>query len=371
MLRGLLLLALVLASGELPPALAADPPSDVEVFVRDGCPHCAAAKEFLATLQRERPDLRVRVHDVDRDAVARLRLADLAAHYHQTRLGVPTFFLRGELIVGFGGADTTGARLRALLDLPGQAPEPEELQVPFFGRLTVRDVGLPLFTITIGLLDGFNPCAMWILLFLLSLLVNLRNRRTMALIAGTFVSVSGLVYFLFMAAWLNIFLLVGLSRVTQLVLGGLAVLAGGINVKDFFAGGRGVSLAIPEAARPGLYTRMRRILYAENLRGALLSIVALAILVNVVELLCTAGFPALYTQILTLRQLPWLEYYAYLGLYTAAYIFDDALMVTIAVATLGHHRLQERAGRWLKMLSGLVMLGLGLILILAPAWLTW
>lgn len=297
----------------------------------------------------------------------------LAAERRITNIGVPTFLIGTELIVGFLSADTTGAEIRARLNRNAQsaAPPPpiESIQTAWFGELQVRNLGLPLFTIVIGLLDGFNPCAMWVLLFLLSLLVNLQNRRKMALIAGTFVAVSGLVYFAFMAAWLNMFLLIGLSRSVQIGLGGIALLVGTVNVKDFFALHRGISLSIPESAKPGLYARIRRILQADNLAGALTGIVILAGLVNLIELLCTAGFPALYTQILTLQQLPTWEYYGYLGLYNLAYIFDDSLMVTIAVVTLSRRKLQERAGRWLKLISGLVMVGLGAILLLQPKWL--
>jgi hypothetical protein len=297
----------------------------------------------------------------------------LAAERSITNLGVPAFLIGTELIVGFLSDDTTGAEIRARLNQNAQsaAPPPavESIRTTWFGELQVRNLGLPLFTIVIGLLDGFNPCAMWVLLFLLSLLVNLRDRRKMALIAGTFVAVSGLVYFAFMAAWLTMFLLIGLSRAVQIGLGGTALLVGAVNVKDFFALHRGISLSIPESAKPGLYARIRRILQADNLAGALTGIVILAGLVNLIELLCTAGFPALYTQILTLQQLPTWEYYGYLGLYNLAYIFDDSLMVTIAVATLSRRKLQERAGRWLKLTSGLVMAGLGAVLLLQPKWL--
>jgi hypothetical protein len=210
---------------------------------------------------------------------------------------------------------------------------------------------------------------MWVLLFLLSLLVNLQDRRKMALIAGTFVLVSGLVYFAFMAAWLNMFLLIGFSRPVQVGLGGIALFVGAVNVKDFFALHHGITLSIPESAKPGLYARVRGILQAEHLAGAMAGIIILAGLVNLIELLCTAGFPALYTQILTLQQMPSWEYYGYLGLYNLAYIFDDSLMVTIAVVTLSHRKLQERAGRWLKLTSGLVMVGLSAVLLLQPKWL--
>lgn len=355
------------------PVQAGEPAPEIDVFVRAGCPHCEAAKAFLKELRRERPAIRIAIYDVAENSTALKRLDTLAAERGIANIGVPTFLIDAELIVGFLSAETTGAEILAKLDQRTQGAVPpaavESIQAKWFGELRVRDLGLPLFTIVIGLLDGFNPCAMWVLLFLLSLLVNLRDRLKMALVAGTFVAVSGLIYFVFMAAWLNMFLLIGLSRPIQIGLGGIALLVGAVNVKDFFALRHGISLSIPESAKPGLYARIRRILNADNLAGALTGIVILAGLVNLVELLCTAGLPALYTQILTLQQMPSWEYYGYLSLYNLAYIFDDSLMVTIAVVTLSRKKLQERAGRWLKLTSGLVMAGLGAVLLLQPKWL--
>lgn len=345
---------------------------DIEAFVRTGCPHCEAAKMFLGELRRERPSLQIALYDIAEDSSARQRLVALAKDRGISSVGVPTFLIGAELIVGFRSSDTTGVEILAKLDQKARGatlpPTVESIETRWFGPLHVKDFGLPLFTVMIGLLDGFNPCAMWVLLFLLSLLVNLHDRRKMALISGTFVLVSGLLYFAFMAAWLNVFLLIGYSRTAQVVLGCIAVFMGAVNVKDCVAWRRGLSLSIPDSAKPGLYARVRRILDADNLAGALAGIVVLAGLVNMIELLCTAGFPALYTQILTLQQLPTWEYYGYLGLYNLAYIFDDSVMVTIAVVTLSRRKLQERAGRWLKLASGLVMAGLGTVLLLQPKW---
>jgi glutaredoxin len=368
---GICLVLLALGSGTQ--GQAGEPVQDLEVFVRAGCPHCEAAKAFLKELQRERPAVRITMYDVVEDSAARQRLAGLASERGIANIGVPTFLIGTELIVGFLSAETTGAELRTRLDQYAQRAIPptvvESIQTSWFGELRVRDLGLPLFTIAIGLLDGFNPCAMWVLLFLLSLLVNLQDRRKMALIAGTFVLVSGVVYFAFMAAWLNMFLLIGFSRPIQVGLGGIALFVGAVNVKDFFALHHGITLSIPESAKPGLYARVRGILQAEHLAGAMAGIVILAGLVNLIELLCTAGLPAIFTQILTMQQMPSWEYYGYLGLYNLAYIFDDSLMVTIAVVTLSRRKLQERAGRWLKLVSGIVMVGLGGLLLMKPDWL--
>jgi hypothetical protein len=366
-------------------------PVVLELYTRDGCPRCAEAKAFLATLSRARPALRIVERPVDTDPEAR---AELERHLRDagiTPAGVPAFVVQGRVLVGFDATGTTGERIQALLDarppndadadatplpstcgLDEAAPcsEPADrsgdVDTTLFGRLSVSRLGLPLFTVALGLLDGFNPCAMWVLLFLLAMLAGQRDRKRMAVTAGTFVLASGAMYFAFMAAWLNVFLIIGVSHAAQVALGLVAIAIGVLNTKDFFAFQRGPSLSIPESAKPGIYARVRQVLRADTLAASALGVAALAVLVNFVELLCTAGFPAVYTSVLARRGLSTWARAAYLGLYNAAYIADDVLMVTIAVVTLSRRRLTEIAGRWLKLTSGLVMLALGFVLLLAP-----
>jgi glutaredoxin len=249
------------------------------------------------------------------------------------------------------------------------APAADEIDVPLFGRLSASRIGMPAFTLLIGFVDGFNPCAMWVLLFLLSVLVNLRVRWKIFAVAGTFVVVSGLAYFAFMAAWLNVLLFVGYLRWVQVLLALLAIFVGAVHVKDFFAFKRGITLSIPESAKPGIYARVRGIVMAEHLYGAVAGAFVLAVLVNVIELLCTAGLPALYSQVLMMQGFPAWKNYAYLALYILAYMLDDSLMVGIVIFTLGKRKLQENEGRWLKLVSGLVIFALGLVLLLKPDWL--
>lgn len=342
-------------------------PAVLSVFVREGCPHCSAAKDFLRQLAAERPDIRIIFREVDRDETARDALIELSRSAGIWPPGVPMFVIGDSILVGFDDAEHMGAELRALI---GDRPVNDAIETRQFGTLSASELGLPLFTLSMGLLDGFNPCAMWLLLFLLSLLVRLKSRRRMALVAGTFVLVSGAVYYAFMAAWLNIFLFVGMSAAIRAALACVAILIGIINVKDFVAAGRGISLSIPDSVKPGLYARIRDILKAERLGASLVGVAVLAVIVNFVELLCTAGLPALYTAVLTQQQLGPLAHYAYLGLYIVGYIADDALMVTLAVIALGSAKLSERGGRALKLLSGIAMLGLGLIMLLRPEWLS-
>jgi glutaredoxin len=357
---------------------------DIEVFVREGCPHCAEAKVFLQGLQQEQPQLRIIIRDVGREPAALERLQQLAAQQH-TAARVPAFAIGGQLLIGYS-AGITDRFIRDSLG-HGQAASrqsaaasceaedsysctfeprpPETFSVELFGHtLTLDENGLPLFTVAMGLLDGFNPCSMWVLLLMISLLAPLNDRPRMFAVAGTFIAVQGIAYFLFMAAWLNIFLLIGLSRASEIVIAALALIAGALNLKDSWRFGQGVSLSIPAAAKPGIYAHMRHVLHADNLTAALLGTVLLGVLVQIVELMCTSGFPALFTRILTLRQPDELGYYAYLLLYDLAYMFDDMVILTIGIVTLSQHRLQEREGRWLKLVSGLVMVGLGIYLLL-------
>jgi len=390
------LLALICAA----PGVAAQQ-SAIEVFVREGCPHCAAAEEFLAQLHKEQPSLDIVIRDVTKEPAAMERLKELAQQHGAGGARVPAILVGGQLIIGYSNEASTDKLIRGALAgrkaaaheaatcdaddeeslaCPkgpaaggGEAPdgasaakqELDSFSVTLFGRtVSLADVGLPAFAVTIGLLDGFNPCSMWVLLLMISLLAPLNDRRRMIAIAGTFVLIQGIAYFMFMAAWLNLFLFIGLSRISQLIIAAIAIVAGLINLKDFFAfKWGGISLSIPERAKPGIYKRMREILHAKSLKAAIIGAIILAVLVQFVEFLCTSGFPALFTRILTLNELSTWQYYGYLLLYIAAYMLDDVIILTIGVVLLSRHRLQEKEGRVLKFVSGLVMVGLGVYLI--------
>lgn len=349
-------------------------PADIEVFVREGCPHCARAEAFLATLKQEQPELGIVIRDVLKEAAALERLTRIAKDHGDVLVRVPSIVVGDQLIVGFSDEAATGQLIRTALAQtqrikspeapPIPATSPETFSVNFFGHsVSLDQVGLPLFTLTIGLLDGFNPCSMWVLVLMISLLAPMNNRSRMFAIAGTFIAVQGLAYYVFMTAWLNLFLLIGLSRISEIIIAVIALLAGAIHLKDFWAFGWGVSLSIPAAAKPGIYARMRRILQTKNLAAAIFGAAVLAALVQIVEFMCTSGFPALFTRILTLQQLDTLGYYGYLLLYDLAYMLDDAIILAIGTITLSQHRLQEKEGRWLKFISGLVMVGLGVYLL--------
>lgn len=311
---------------------------------------------------------------------------EMARGLGQEARSVPAFFVCGQMLTGYDDAEGMGARILGLARFCRQAAQAGgsgavradgnpaavagasggTIDLPLFGTLETDSLSLPLFTLVIAGLDAFNPCAFFVLLFLLSLLVHARSRGRMLLVGGTFVLFSGLVYFLFMAAWLNLFLVVGGTPVVTAVAGVIALVIGIVNVKDYFWLHQGPTLSIPKQAKPGLFRRMRGLVAADNLGAMLIGTVALALAANSYELLCTAGFPMVFTRVLTLSTLSAVEHYGYLILYNLIYILPLLAIVLVFTFTLGSRKLSEDQGRVLKLLSGLMMLGLGVLMLAAP-----
>jgi hypothetical protein len=354
------------------------------VFWSETCPHCHRALRFLRTLEEELRWLKVKALEVSAPENVELyvRLADelgTEARY------VPAFFYCRRGFQGYDEDVTTGLFLRESLEachaeLVGQtavdeapgpdripaAPDSPPINLPLLGRLDPSALSLPVLTLVLAGMDAFNPCAFFVLLFLLSLMTHLRSRMRMAFVGGVFVLCSGLVYFGFMAAWLNLFLLVGYLPLVTAAAGLVAIVVGTINVKDFIWSRKGFSISIPNRAKHSLYRRTRALVDAGSLPAMLIGTIMLGIAANAYELLCTAGFPLVFTRVLTLEELSAPAYYAYLALYNVVYVLPLLTIVAVFVVTLGARRLAEAEGRALKLLSGLMMLGLGLVLLLAP-----
>jgi hypothetical protein len=228
-------------------------------------------------------------------------------------------------------------------------------------------VPLLALTVILGALDSFNPCAFFVLLTLLGILVHARSRTRMLAVGGIFVLLSGLVYFVFMAAWLNVFLLVGELRAVTTAAGVVALGVASINIKNYFFFKRGISLTIPEGKKPRLFERMRGLVHESRWPALVAATAVLALAANTYELLCTAGFPLVFTRILTLSSVPPVVYYGYLALYNLVYILPLAGVVAVFSVTLGARKLTEEQGRQMKLVSGLMMLGLGAIVLVDPS----
>ncbi len=341
------------------------------------CPHCTEAHPHIAAIPQARPWVRLHELELSRNADNVRLYQSMAQQLGQQAVSVPALLFCGEIHIGWDSDATTGMMIRQRLDecrahaltgqplalqsLPGEA-----IRLPLLGAVDPASLSLPALTLVLAGLDAFNPCAFFVLLFLLSMLAHQKSGKRMLLIGGIFVLVSGLMYFAFMSAWLNVFQLFGHLAWVTLAAGWLAVFVGAVNVKDFFLFEKGLTLSIPESRKPDIFRRARAILAADNLPAMLAATIFLAIAANFYELLCTAGFPMVYTRLLTLADLSAAGRYGYLAAYNLIYMLPLALIVIFFARTLGARKLTEREGRLLKLMSGVMMLELGAILLLAP-----
>jgi len=369
-------------------------------FFSPTCPHCQEAAPFIEELKARWPWLEVQKYSVKDDRANAKFYYETALSLGTKALSVPGFVFCRQVLIGYDSAETTGAEIAAALESCRQArldagvlamsetpasaetsteapqtplatePGGTTVHIPVVGTVDAKALSLPVLTVVLAGMDAFNPCAFFVLLFLLSLLVHAKSRTRMAIVGGTFVLFSGIVYYVFMAAWLNVFLIAGELRVITVIAGLLALTIAALNIKDFFWFKEGPSLSIPESAKPGLFKRMREIVNKGSIAPMLASTVLLAIVVNSYELLCTAGFPMVYTRALTLAQLETWQYYAWLAVYNVIYVIPLFVIVFVFVRTMGSRKLSEGEGRILKLVSGFMMLGFGLLLLIAPQWLT-
>jgi len=338
------------------------------MFYAYDCPHCKKAHDFLEELKKQYSELVVLQYEVkkNRDNVKLFEL--VSKDYKVKPQGVPTIFIGEKNFVGFYDKVTCNAVIKEVRRLKGlkDSCDTSEIDVPLLGTLNIRSISLPMFTVYIGLLDGLNPCAMWVLMFLLGLMVYAGDRKKIIFLGTTFVIASGVVYFLFMTAWVNIFLVIGYSRFITIALGAVAVIMGLVNVKELFFFKKGISLMIPKSAKPKLYKKSRAIIYEKNKIFAVVGTIMLAVFVNFIELGCTIGLPAIYTRVLSLKNLPPLQTYLYIAFYNVLYVVPLAVIVIIFAVTLGHIKFTDKFGKIFKLISGLLMLLLGILLILFP-----
>lgn len=361
--------------------------TELHIFWSKGCPHCTHALAFLEPLERTTPGLRLIRHEVSGSHPENVRLlTDLARKHGIGQPGVPFIVLGDEVFVGYQDDASTGqllkARIQACLlagcttNLNAAAPAPTpatadrlptSVELPLFGKVDVRQLSFPLLTVVLAATDGFNPCAMWVLVFLIGLSLGIRDRCQRWLLGGTFIAASALVYFFIMAAWLNTLLLLGAVFWLRAGIGLLALVIGGFSLRDFFRDEQTCKVTAAPARR-AIMDQLKQLALSTSLPLALVGIVLLAFAVNVVELLCSAGIPAVYTQYLALNPISEEQRYAYLGLYILVFMADDLLVYFCAMLTLEIKDIGQRFTRWSKLVSGVVLLLLGALMLLKPEW---
>lgn len=391
-MRGLLLLLLLI----LAPAGAAEPPAlTIHYFRAEGCPHCEHAGEFL---RRYAGDARiaVREYEVKYDPIGRERFVRVVEALRLDDAGVPFILVGDWAVIGYHSDAWTGAAIQAqvarclekscpdsvaaiLAGRPLASPLrlaeagpllPEKLRLPFFGEVATATLSLPLLTLALGALDGFNPCAMWALVFLLGLLMGTKDRRRMWILGLTFLFGSALVYFLIMAAWLNVLLALGYIAWIRIAVGLVALGGAAWYLHDYVTNPDAACEVSHQGTRQATLARLRRVALEERLWPAMIGVLALAIAVNLIELVCSAGIPAVYTQVLALTPMPAWQYYGHLLLYNLIYMLDDIALFALAATTLQLTGFGARYARASRLVGGVVLAAIGLMLLFRPQWLS-
>jgi len=375
----LLLIIIFLAPGAKTDfSLAKQNQAEVYFFYSAICPHCAKEEEFLKDLEKKYPEIEIKEYEVITNSENQKILRDFYQKYQvpEREWGyVPVTFTPTKYFIGFNqqiGEDIENCIRECII---GERPAPQKIKIPIFGSIDVSKMSLPVLTVTLGAVDGLNPCAMWVLLFLIALLINTRSRKRMWLIGGTFIAASGIVYYLILAAWLNLFLAISYVNLTRILIGVFALGVGVWQIKNFIKFRPGVckvtngKLSFQEWIKNGLKNHAEKIVFSPLTLAILGGVIILALGVNLIEFFCSAGLPAIFTRILALNELSALSYYLYLLLYTFVFMLDDLIIFTLAVITLSKIGFTEKYNYWATLIGGLLILILGLLLIFKPEWL--
>jgi glutaredoxin len=359
LLLGLVLLVLYGAEqkGSRPPAPEAPAASRLQLFYSPDCPHCHKAIEFLKSRAVDYDP-----HDVSTEAGWALYREALET-LKLDKAVVPLFVHGSRHLVGFHSADTTGRELLALVAgedaAAGRAAERPAITLPLIGAIDPTHHSLLTLSILLGLADGFNPCAMWVLVYLISLVAQLGDRRKIWWIVGTFVLASGVLYFLFMTAWLNAFLLVGYTRLLTRVIALLAIGFGLDHLYGLVASRGEVACEVGDVeSRRRTLQREREIVAAPIGLASLAMVIALAFAVNAIEFVCSAALPAIYTHVLASTDISPLLHYVYILVYVLSFMLDDLIIFGLAAFAVSGI-IGTRYAAISRGVGGVVLIGLG------------
>ena len=272
-----------------------------------------------------------------------------------------------ELLLGEKKLNTTSTPKGVIISsgTNSENNSPLYLETYIFGKINIKDISLPLATILIALVDGFNPCAMWILIFLITMLINMKDKRKLYILGSTFIFTSGIVYFFFLSAWFNFFKLVGYVYWIKVIIGIIAIVSGILHIKSALFS-KGGCHATNEKQRESIIERIKKVLGEKSFVLAIFGIVTLAISVNLIEVVCSAGLPAVYTNLLSSIKLSPFEYYFYLFLYVIIFMLDDLIIFFIAVKTFEVTGITKKYTKWSSLIGGIIILIIGIILIIKP-----
>ena len=363
---------------------------DLYLFHSESCPHCAEEREYLEKIKDE-IGINIHYYEVSENASLTDKVRDKLEINNSY---VPLTIVGSDYVIGFG--DNTKDEIEDMVNAyrntdycsivniinndeniekcikqnEGIYIESEEKKVPLLGKVNIKEVSLPLISIVIGFVDGFNPCAMWVLIFLISMLLGMKNRKKMWILGLTFIFFSALVYLFFMMAWLN-FATTIISTWFKYIIALVALIGSFINIRSYLkdrkkdAGCQVTS----STKRKKIMTKIQKIVNEKSFILALIGIMALAFSINLIELACSAGLPVLFTQILAINNLSIFEYGLYIFLYLLFFIIDDLVIFIIAMITLKITGISNKYTKYSHLIGGIIMLIIGILMAFKTDWL--
>ncbi|HPM28071.1 MAG TPA: hypothetical protein PLX55_02870 [bacterium] len=356
-------------------------------FEGDGCAHCAAERKYLTSLEKEHSWLNVVDLEVTKNKanIDILKKTGEALKFPVT--GVPVTVIGSTHFTGWPDDSATKELLKKAIftlkekgdpDIVGKVingdngydtidkGEISSIRVPFLGEVEIKNLSLPVLTALLGTIDGFNPCAMWVFLFLITMLYGLHNRLKMWVLGLAFIVASSFVYFMFMVAWLNLVQFLGVIFWVRLAIGALALGAGFYNIKEFYAHKDGVCKVTSGAKQQKILDSIKNIVSQKIFLLSLLGIVLLAFVLNLVELVCSVGLPVIYTQALSMSNLPSWQYYGYILLYIFFFMLDDIIVFSLAMVAMRSTLISTKYARMSHLVGGLILLAIGVLMIFKP-----
>lgn len=381
------------------PTLVSAKEVNLYLFHGDGCPHCAKEREYLKEIEKEYDDVNIHLYEVWYDTDNQELMAKVKKELNSSTNYVPLTIIGDKYTVGFNdntklmiknniekclkedcedvvgnvlaGKTANETTIKKEVKEPKKDKEDSIKDLPILGKVDVKKVSLPIMAAVIGLVDGFNPCAMWVLVFLISMLLGTKDRKKMWILGLTFLFTSAFIYLLFMVAWLNIAIKMNTVIWLRITIAIIAIIAAFINLKSFYKSLKkdtGCEV-VDSKKRKNIIEKIKKFTLEKSLILGLLGVMTLAVSVNFIELACSAGLPLLFTQILALNNLSKLSYMIYILIYIFFFLIDDIIVFVIAMFTLKITGISNKYSKYSHLIGGIIMLIIGLLMIIKPEWL--
>lgn len=343
---------------------------NIYFFRGEGCPHCAQEEKWFEGIKEEYGDyINVYDYEVWHNDDNIKKLEKVKKELGSDANGIPFTIIGDNYYVGFSEitSDKMENQIKLYLDLDAKE---NEYKIPILGSVNAKDVSIPLVAIVLGFIDGFNPCAMWILLFLINMLFRMENKKRSWILGFTFLLVSGLVYFLSMLG-INLVLGVIAIKWIKILLAIFILVAGILNFRKYLKTRKEEAgcTVVDKNKRKKLSTKMKKITSEKNIFLALIGVIVLAASVNLVELACSLGFPVIFAEILDINKITGFSKIMYLLLYILFYMLDDIIVFTISMVTLQATGITNKYNKLCTLVSSIIMIIMGILLLFKPDWL--